>query len=38
MLGDGKPKEEHFVKDGLHLSEKGYAIWTEAVLAALQEK
>lgn len=28
MLGeDGKPRQELFVKDGLHLSEKGYEIW-----------
>ncbi|GAB4135606.1 MAG: hypothetical protein Tsb009_02040 [Planctomycetaceae bacterium] len=29
MLGkDGKPRPELFVKDGLHLNEKGYALWT----------
>jgi lysophospholipase L1-like esterase len=32
MLGDdGKPREELFVKDGLHLSEKGYEVWTQVV-------
>src|SRR5262249_27505059 len=32
MLGtDGKPGPELFVKDGLHLSAKGYAILNEAV-------
>lgn len=32
MLGtDGKPKPELFVKDGLHMSDKGYAIWNEIV-------
>ena len=32
MLGpDGKPKNDIFVKDGLHLNENGYAIWREAV-------
>jgi lysophospholipase L1-like esterase len=32
MLGkDGKPLPELFVKDGLHLSPKGYAIFNEAV-------
>lgn len=37
MLGpDGKPKPELFVKDGLHLSEQGYAIWTEAVARVLK--
>lgn len=30
MIGpDGKPKPELFVKDGLHLSEDGYRLWTE---------
>jgi hypothetical protein len=37
MLGaDGKPDPALFVADGLHLSEAGYAKWTEAVKAALQ--
>ena len=28
LLGDdGKPRTELFVKDGLHLNEKGYALW-----------
>ncbi len=32
MLGaDGKPKNDIFVKDGLHLNANGYAIWREAV-------
>jgi lysophospholipase L1-like esterase len=32
MLGaDGKPRPELFVKDGLHLSPEGYAVWAEAV-------
>jgi lysophospholipase L1-like esterase len=36
MLGpDGTPVPELFVKDGLHLSPKGYEIWTEAVGRAL---
>lgn len=26
--GEGKPKPELFVKDGLHLSEAGYELWT----------
>jgi lysophospholipase L1-like esterase len=30
MLGDdGKPRPELFKKDGLHLNDAGYAIWTE---------
>lgn len=32
MLGtDGQPREELFVKDGLHLSDKGYALWNKVV-------
>ena len=37
MLGeDGKPREELFVKDGLHLNEKGYAIWDALVKPHLE--
>jgi lysophospholipase L1-like esterase len=36
MLGpDGKPTPDLFVKDGLHMSPKGYEIWTAAVKNAL---
>jgi lysophospholipase L1-like esterase len=32
MMGeDGKPRQELFVQDGLHLSEKGYEIWDALV-------
>jgi lysophospholipase L1-like esterase len=32
MLGkDGKPRSELFVKDGLHLSPAGYAVWAKAL-------
>lgn len=32
MLGDdGRPRKELFAKDGLHLSEKGYELWTARV-------
>ena len=32
MIGsDGTPQPDLFVKDGLHLSEKGYALWTKLV-------
>jgi lysophospholipase L1-like esterase len=38
MLGpDGKPPADLFVADGLHLSPKGYAIWTKLVAAALRD-
>ena len=37
MMGeDGKPREELLVKDGLHLSEKGYEIWTGLVKPHLE--
>jgi lysophospholipase L1-like esterase len=37
MLGpDGMPRAELFVKDGLHLSPKGYELWTAAVTKALK--
>ena len=32
LLGtDGRPKRDHYVQDGLHLSAKGYAVWTGLV-------
>ena len=32
MIGDdGKPRPELFAKDGLHLSDKGYAMWSQLV-------
>lgn len=39
MLEDteGAPGDEWFVEDGLHLSEKGYAGWTEVVNASLRK-
>ncbi|MBC8872927.1 MAG: hypothetical protein H8E44_26120 [Planctomycetes bacterium] len=38
MLGDdGTPRAELFIKDGLHLSDKGYEIWT-GVVGPLIEK
>ncbi len=37
MLGpDGKPRPELFVKDGLHLNARGYALWSEQVAPFLQ--
>ena len=37
MLGDdGKPREELFGKDGLHLSEKGYELWTSILKPLLK--
>jgi lysophospholipase L1-like esterase len=38
MLGwDGKPRKDLFVTDGLHLSPKGYALWTMLVQPFLEE-
>lgn len=35
MLGtDGKPKPEFFVKDGLHMTDAGYKVWTSLVMDA----
>lgn len=32
MLGDdGKPRKELFVKDGLHLNQQGYEVWTAVI-------
>ena len=37
MLGtDGKPKPDLFIQDGLHLSEKGYDLWTKIVNSKLK--
>lgn len=37
MLDDtGKPKSDIFLKDDLHMNEKGYAIWTEALKPVLK--
>jgi lysophospholipase L1-like esterase len=39
MLGwDGKPRHDLFVEDGLHLSPKGYALWTTLVQPFLDER
>jgi lysophospholipase L1-like esterase len=39
MLGDdGKPRPELFLKDGLHMNEKGYEIWAGLVKPRLAEK
>jgi lysophospholipase L1-like esterase len=38
LLGsDGKPRPELFIKDGLHLSDKGYAIWNEILTPILKK-
>jgi lysophospholipase L1-like esterase len=36
LRADGTPDPELFVKDGLHMSEKGYAIWNAEVKKALR--
>lgn len=39
MIGpDAKPRKELFAKDGLHLSPKGYELWTQLVLPHLTRK
>ncbi len=38
MLGpDGKPREELFVADRLHMNERGYRLWTEILRPILQK-
>ena len=38
MLGkDGKPMPDLFIKDGLHLSDKGYSLWTTIVTKLLPQ-
>lgn len=38
MLGkDGKPRADLFVRDGLHLNDEGYALWTGLLNEALQD-
>jgi lysophospholipase L1-like esterase len=34
----GKPKKGLFIKDNLHLNEKGYALWTSIIKPVLEEK
>jgi lysophospholipase L1-like esterase len=37
MLGDeGKPRKELFVKDGLHLNDKGYELWASLLKPSLK--
>ena len=39
MLGnDGKPRPELFAKDGLHLNENGYQLWTSIVIKVLPDR
>jgi lysophospholipase L1-like esterase len=39
MLGeDGEPRESLFVKDGLHLSDEGYKLWTEKVTPVIKRQ
>ncbi len=37
MIGtDGRPRKELFLKDGLHMSDAGYEIWTDLVMPRVQ--
>jgi len=39
MLGDdGKPREELFIQDGLHLSREGYDLWNSIIRPYLREE
>ena len=35
---DGPPAADLFVKDGLHMSQKGYALWADLVREAIPAK
>jgi lysophospholipase L1-like esterase len=35
---DGPPADDLFVKDGLHLSKKGYALWNDAIRGSLPRR
>lgn len=37
MLENGEPRKEIFLEDKLHMNAKGYAIWTEALHALVNE-
>jgi lysophospholipase L1-like esterase len=37
LLADGNPNPKLFIKDNLHMNEKGYAIWTKVVRTVLLE-
>jgi lysophospholipase L1-like esterase len=37
LMRDGQPNEDNYVRDGLHLSESGYGIWTEIIRFRLME-
>ena len=37
LLGpNGEPVREHYIFDGLHLSESGYAVWTSIIRPRLE--
>lgn len=38
LLEDGLPKQDIFIKDGLHLNKKGYQLWSEAVVGIIEAK
>ncbi len=35
LSADGYPNAEYYLEDGLHLSEKGYAVWRDSIKTAL---
>jgi lysophospholipase L1-like esterase len=37
LNADGQPREDLFVKDGLHLNEAGYRVWTSLLKPVLQD-
>jgi lysophospholipase L1-like esterase len=35
LSGDGQPRKELFLDDGLHLNAKGYALWNDILAPVL---
>ncbi|MDX2369118.1 MAG: GDSL-type esterase/lipase family protein [Colwellia sp.] len=36
LLKNGLPKQDVFIRDGLHLNKKGYKLWSEAVVGVIE--
>jgi lysophospholipase L1-like esterase len=37
LLSKGVPKEDIFIADGLHLNEKGYQLWSQAIVPVIEK-
>jgi len=36
LLSNGLPKQDVFIEDGLHLNEKGYQLWSQAIVPIIE--